>query len=610
MLDQIALNIENYIETPATNFAIQIDGKWGTGKTHYMKSVAKEKIEELNYRFCYISLNGVSNIETIKKELFYELCPTKSSISGKSIGLLRTISTAVSPLHPAAETASGLLASMEEKFINITPEILEKTVICFDDLERINDKLSIQEFFGFVNTYLLEHNSIKVIILSNEIEISDFDSRVKEKVIARTLNFHIQDMSLIIDDLFKPYCHSAYFNDFFIKNKNEILNTIDVLNIRNIRTLKYVISSFYIALNHVNDILQPLEVEHRRAVIRAMFLNLLIASNENKEGFLKKGDRLSYANNWRTPIFIKYADNAPEEEKSTSFINRYHNISNYIDENVYYFDCITCYVLEGTIDIPLSKENINDYINSRFPSKKTELTIFDTFHELENYLQYEDEEFQKILNKFFEELEREVILPQQYLEFFRLLHELENIKLISPSSNWKETIYKMFNMSVIQIQTPFRLEKHKIGKKTGINEYDNMIDTLENMQNSNTRSSKIINVKNWCEFLLNGNIDRELERLIEVEKDFFELTNELDFLNNYLAISNRAMVEYQIHIKNCYLRISNKNDYNKHEIPHIEKMLNNTRKLISNNSSRGKISRINMEKLVKMLEDLILHLKK
>lgn len=44
------------------------------------------------------------------------------------------------------------------------------TVLCFDDLERVN--MSIDEVLGYINNFV-EHDGIKVIIIGNEDEIAD-----------------------------------------------------------------------------------------------------------------------------------------------------------------------------------------------------------------------------------------------------------------------------------------------------------------------------------------------------------------------------------------------------------------------------------------------------
>ena len=50
------------------NYAIMIDGEWGIGKTFYIKKVLK-KIENS----IYISLNGVSTINSLSKILYVEV---------------------------------------------------------------------------------------------------------------------------------------------------------------------------------------------------------------------------------------------------------------------------------------------------------------------------------------------------------------------------------------------------------------------------------------------------------------------------------------------------------------------------------------------------------
>jgi KaiC/GvpD/RAD55 family RecA-like ATPase len=48
------------------------NGEWGSGKTYFLKKNIKCKLEELNYKVLYVSLNGVSSIQEIYSQLASE----------------------------------------------------------------------------------------------------------------------------------------------------------------------------------------------------------------------------------------------------------------------------------------------------------------------------------------------------------------------------------------------------------------------------------------------------------------------------------------------------------------------------------------------------------
>lgn len=79
---EIIENLEDYIKLPNTDYAIMIDGEWGIGKSFFITKDLHEKINEINsnnasneteYKKIYISLFGISSIQEIQNEIFFEL---------------------------------------------------------------------------------------------------------------------------------------------------------------------------------------------------------------------------------------------------------------------------------------------------------------------------------------------------------------------------------------------------------------------------------------------------------------------------------------------------------------------------------------------------------
>ena len=58
----------------------------------------------------------------------------------------------------------GLAKGIEDEAENIAKQFtnLENAVLCFDDLERIDRTLSIQQVLGYINTNFIEHENIKL----------------------------------------------------------------------------------------------------------------------------------------------------------------------------------------------------------------------------------------------------------------------------------------------------------------------------------------------------------------------------------------------------------------------------------------------------------------
>ena len=70
--------------------------------------------------------------------------------------------------------------------------LIQNFLVCFDDLERRNPGLDLEQLFGLVSV-LKEQNECRVVIICNETELSDDDSRTlskyREKIVDRELTY-------------------------------------------------------------------------------------------------------------------------------------------------------------------------------------------------------------------------------------------------------------------------------------------------------------------------------------------------------------------------------------------------------------------------------------
>ena len=69
-MEDLVESILDYIRADYTDYAIMINGEWGSGKTYFWNHKIRSKIEsmELNgkrYKTIYMSLYGISNLEEI-----------------------------------------------------------------------------------------------------------------------------------------------------------------------------------------------------------------------------------------------------------------------------------------------------------------------------------------------------------------------------------------------------------------------------------------------------------------------------------------------------------------------------------------------------------------
>lgn len=248
--------MEDYLRAEETDYAILINGEWGSGKTYYYEKSLKDIIINCRYEHSkdnknkfkplYISLHGIAKTEEIATAIFLALNKNLKDASQnkavKAFGELLNIGLSI-PFITTLSSASNLKAKI---FNNLNTEtwtfLNENCVLCFDDLERT--KLNIKEVLGYINKFT-EHKKMKVIIIANQKEIlNGIDAgsykKPKEKIIGRTVDFKPtfeESVSKIIEHVCKTETIKQFMND----NREIILNTIEITKSNNLRLIKRAI---------------------------------------------------------------------------------------------------------------------------------------------------------------------------------------------------------------------------------------------------------------------------------------------------------------------------------------------------------------------------------
>ena len=177
---QIIEEIIRYIQDKAYNYAVLIDGEWGSGKTYFVNNTLTPEIEDQEKKsnthraVKYISLYGCKNMTDVQENIAWSFAEnarekikdkanwgkTGDKISGNILLSSKKIGNAILKKF----LPEGSLYEITSDWLN-----LGSFIFVFDDLERCD--CPINEVFGFLNE-LVEHENTKVIIIANEKEIS------------------------------------------------------------------------------------------------------------------------------------------------------------------------------------------------------------------------------------------------------------------------------------------------------------------------------------------------------------------------------------------------------------------------------------------------------
>lgn len=207
--EELLSEIKYYIENKFYNYAVMIDGAWGSGKTYFVNQVLLPELKKETKKSIYISLYGVSNIDELSKKIYIKfLLKDKSD---------RINSTLLAGATEALDVVSGLISPFigkygdieikEKKIQNLVQKFvpIKDCILIFDDLERCN--CPMKEILGYINGFV-EQAGMKVLIIANQNEL-------RQKMDAQSMALQLQAVLGEDEKL-----------DFEDKQENEIYNLL------------------------------------------------------------------------------------------------------------------------------------------------------------------------------------------------------------------------------------------------------------------------------------------------------------------------------------------------------------------------------------------------
>ncbi len=437
-MEDLVESILDYVRADYTDYAIMINGEWGSGKTYFWNNKIRNKIESLQlngkqYTTIYMSLYGISNLEEISKKIFIETTQLMDKNLKKFMGsnkqtiIPEYAKTGLDMANLFGVTQNGDKIDYSKFFST------DDKVLCFDDLERAN--VDVIDILGYINNFV-EHDHIKTIIICNEKELSTklkstnlemktfiatylldkegdlsktdkpmvekiqdkieyvFDKandyeRIKEKLIGETFEY-APEFNYIINGLLMRYETNKDLIRFLRENTNTIISTFNKSGTRNLRILKHALNDF----KKIYEMVSKHYPNTNYRVLQTMLIFTIAISFEIKAGKVTKDK------------FINIEDN--EEYKSILVSSRVlmDNRQFYIkefDNNYYYnfkveyrfFKFIEIYVRTRIFDMKIFKRDMEVIINTidteKLPGYKRLLT--------EEYWKIADDQFDRVIDE-------------------------------------------------------------------------------------------------------------------------------------------------------------------------------------------------------------------
>lgn len=502
-MDELVESILDYIRSDYTDYAIMINGEWGSGKTYFWNNQIKKKIDTMKlngkrYTTIYMSLYGISNLEDISKKIFIETTQLmdknlrKYMDANGQISIPEYAKTGLDMANFFGVTTNGNKVDYSQFFST------DDKVLCFDDLERAN--VDVIDILGYINNFV-EHDHIKTIIICNEKELATkmkssnlemktfiatylldkqnelnkadkpmvekiqdkiehvFDKvndyeRIKEKLIGETFEYAPQ-FDYIINGILMRYESNRELIRFLRENTILIMNTFQKSGTRNLRILKHALNDFSKIFEEVSKFYS----NTNNRVMQTMLIFTIAVSFEIKAGKITKEKFKNIQNN--------------EEYKSLLVSSRVllDNRQFYIkefDNNYYYnfkadyryFKFIEFYVRTRIFDMKIFKSNM-DEINetektSQMPAYKKIL--------VEEYWKVPDDKFIEIVDKTLNEVKNGDLELIDIVKLFEYFVYFSKSNLILNDINTLKTIF-LTGMNLASLHSSYcRNVEEELGK--------------------------------------------------------------------------------------------------------------------------------------------------
>ena len=525
-MEDLVESILDYIRSDYTDYAIMLNGEWGSGKTHFWNNKIRKKIESMQlngkrYTTIYMSLYGISNLEEISKKIFIETTQLMDKNLRKFMDahgqttIPEYAKTGLDMANFFGVTQNGDKIDYADFFST------EDKVLCFDDLERAN--VDVIDILGYINNFV-EHDHIKTIIICNEKELSTklkssnlemktfiatylldrqgelnkadkpmvekiqdkiehvFDKandyeRIKEKLIGETFEY-APKFDYIINGILMRYENDPELIRFYRENTKLIISTFERSGTRNLRILKHALNDFKKIFDMVNK--NYPNTSHR--IMQTMLIFTIAVSFEIKAGKVTKSK------------FMNIKDN--EEYKSILVSSRVlmDNRQFYIkefDSTYYYnfkaeyrfFKFIEYYIRTRIFDMKIFKDDMETIRNTvdteNLPGYKRLLT--------EEYWKISDDDFDDVIEDVIQDIKEgnieliDIVKIYAYLSYFSRKNLIKyDIKTL------KNIVFNGMNIASLKSEYCENVEEEL--SKIAIEEFsEDMEDILKHFNNLNSQ---------------------------------------------------------------------------------------------------------------------------
>ena len=628
--------VKGYISENIYNYAIMINGAWGSGKTYFVKEVLVPKLEKSNTKrkAIYVSLYGLKSNDEIANCLLTSVIELRMGKTKKMLPFLRVgvnILTDVIGEKLGSKTIHDINEGFLSPFISY-----DDYYFIFDDLERCS--MPVNEVLGYINNFV-EQNNAKVLLVTYEEEIGSvkllenklmryfiatqdtvswpekekldffgnsvrkqttfsskptledvehrmellteentFYLQVKEKLVGQTV-YYQPDLKTIVPLIFSKCINIdvACIEQLFIE---KICAMMEAENYYNLRTLQFSLSFIAKIRNEY-----PESIDNSKAYFD-MMLEILEAVMKVSIYYKRQGK--SY----------KWADNS--EYGLISLRETFDPFRNYFKS----FKFVHDYIYYGDYDITHIQEILNMYLKEQTAQQDK---LNDPINILRDFWEMEDEVIEAHLKKLFCNLQSGKYKGILYRYILSLLFKLKGIGFEPISTDTHIAIMKE---NISNGETVGTMHEPYIAKNDPLyNDYLSSFAELEEMEALSSRKEKNSSMNNI--FMLTSGWGTEFEDYCSENKDAFlrdrAFFKQMDIDSCYSAIEKGSVKDINhFWLSICLIyNFNNLKDFYPDDADNVKKLLD----LLSNKEFKSRMKKFTIDMMSENLRSLLERLK-
>ena len=333
MNNQIFDFLNEYAKLPSPQYAVLLRGKWGCGKTYFVKNWLAEfdksnklpaNENSIELKPIYVSLFGMREISDIKSAIDRCVNPFFYSKPGKILKIAGRIASKIIfkteldiDEDGKGETSfSGALDSLTIFENDNKDEVKGVKFIIFDDLERC--QIPMKQLLGFIN-YFVEHCDCHVVVIGEEKYLDGKTQHdlleFKEKIVGREFEI-LPDIEAAIK-LFVSEPRMA--TDFLSKETGMIQLCFECTATHNLRLLRQSLLDFSSLISALPTSLVENNYEYLRSLLSCYIAVYAEYRNIDNRGYIV---------DWENCSVKAYVDTKDKEsQKIRNLMGKYNKVN-------------------------------------------------------------------------------------------------------------------------------------------------------------------------------------------------------------------------------------------------------------------------------------------